>query len=50
MPLTTIELNNCAERRPWKRNRGYGDGLPPLLFLFSAIRIEPSASCWRIKR
>jgi len=29
MPLTTTAEINCADLRPWKRNRGYGDGTPP---------------------
>lgn len=37
IPLTTIELNSCAARKKWNRNRGYGDGRPPLLFLFRPI-------------
>lgn len=37
MPLTTIELANCSILSPWNGSRGYGDGRPPLLFLFRAI-------------
>jgi len=37
MPLTTIEAINCADLSAWNKNRGYGDGTPPLTLRFKTI-------------